>query len=219
MGNVGDINLAIFDYPEKLCLLFSGFLGDVLWRKDADHVEPLRRKDTSGARFSECRLELGVFNCSPVFWGCQNERQVHALSQRQEMLPWTLGTDYDRPIPRRLADEAGIRRGSFGTRKRVSSFNRKYGRPLSADLRQDFARFMEARGDRASSGFREWVSMILRGVDLLVLRKLPSAVRFSCKEWVALPSSSMFFIWANERRKNRCLAALRQANAPDRCRD
>jgi hypothetical protein len=212
-GNVGDINLAIFDYPEKLCLLFSGFLGDVLWDKNADHIEPLRRKDTSGARFSECRLELGVFNCSPVFWGCQNESQVHAISKRREMLPWTLGTDYDRPIPRRLAEEAGIRRDPFGTRKRASSFNRKYGRPLSADLREDFARFMEERGERATSGFLEWVSVMLRGFDFLVLTRLPSAVRFSCREWVALPSPSMFFIWANERRKNRYLANFRPAEA------
>jgi hypothetical protein len=208
MGNVGDINMAIFDYPEKLCLLFSGFLGDRLWGKESHQIEPLRRGGTTGARFGECRLELGVFNCSPAFWGCQKESQVHALSKRREMLPWTLGTDYDRPIPRRLAEEAGIARDSFGTRKRRSSFARRYGLPLSADLREDFARFMEERGDRTVSGFLEGVSLVLRGFDSLVLSKLPRAVRFSCTEWVALPNPSMFFIWANERRKHRYLAGL-----------
>jgi hypothetical protein len=212
-GNVGDINLAIFDYPEKLCLLFSGFIGDVLWDRDIYQTEPLRRKDTSGARFSECRLELGVFNCSPVFWGCHNEGQICALSKRQEMLPWTLGTKYDRPIPRRLAEEAGIARESFGTRKRLSSFARRYGRPLSANLREDFAKFMEHRGDRAVSGFLEGISLVVRGFDSLVLSRLPGAARFSCANWVVLPSPSMFFIWANERRKNRYVASLQQAEA------
>ena len=211
MGNVGDINMAIFDYGRKLCLLFVGFMGDVLWDKNAQQMEPLHRKDTSGARFGECRLELGVFNCSPVFWGCQNEQQIYALSKRQEMLPWTLGTDYDRPIPRRLAEEGGVERGAFGTRKRVSSFNRRYGRPLSVDLREDFAKFMVRRGDRAVSGLLEGASLVLRGVDSLILRKVPGAVRFSCRGWVALPSPSMFFIWANERRKNRYLVSLQQA--------
>jgi hypothetical protein len=210
-GNVGDINMTIFDYPRTLCLLFSGFLGDVVWDKDSQQIEPLRRKDTSGARFSECRLELGVFNCSPAFWGCQNESQVCALSKRREMLPWTLGTDYDRPIPRRLAEEAGIERDSFGIRKRRSSFARQYGRPLSRDLRDDFARFMERRGGRAATGLSEGISLILRGIDSLVLRRLPDAIHFSCKEWVALPSPSLFFIWANERRKGRYLASLRQS--------
>jgi len=220
MGNVGDINLAIFDYPAELCLLFSGFGGDVLWDKDTRQIEPLHRKDTSGARFSECRLELGVFNCSPVFWGCQNESQVCALSKRREMLPWTLGTEYDRPIPRRLAEEAGVKRDSFGTRKRLSSFSRRYGRPLSPDLRKDFVNFMERRGDRAVSGFLEGVSLVLRGLDSLVLTKLPDAIRFSCREWVALPSPSMFFVWANERRKTRYLASLQPADAgsvPSEC--
>jgi hypothetical protein len=211
MGNVGDINLAIFDYPRKLTMLFSGFMGDVLWDKEHHQVEPLRRKDTSGARFSECRLELGVFVCSPVFWGCQHENQIGALSMRQEMLPWTLGTDYDRPIPRRLAEEAGIARVSFGTRKRFSSFNRRYGRPLSADLREDFGRFMQERGHPAMSGFLEAMSLVLRGVDSVVLSKIPAAVRFSCRGWISLPNPSVFFVWANERRKNRYLASLQHA--------
>jgi hypothetical protein len=214
MGDVADINMAIFDYPDKLCLLFSGFLGDGLWGKKGPQAEFLRRTGGgAGARFGECRLELGVFNCSPAYWGCRNESQLHALTRRREMLPWTLGTEYDRPIPRRLAEEAGIARDSFGTRKRVSSFARRYGRPLSADLREDFASFLEDRGDRATSGFLEGVSLVLRGVDSLVLSKLPRAVRFSCREWVALPNPSLFFIWANERRKNRYLASLQHADA------
>jgi hypothetical protein len=212
-GNVGDINMTIFDYRQELCLVFSGFLGDVLWDKESHQIEPLRRTGGAGGRFGECRLELGVFNCSPAYWGCRNESQVHALSKREEMLPWTLGTDYDRPIPRRIAEEAGVPRDSFGTRKRLSSFARRYGRPLSAGLRGDFAKFMERRGDRAVSGFLEGISLVLRGLDSVVLSKLPAAVRFSCAEWIALPSPSTFFVWANERRKDRYLAALQQADA------
>jgi hypothetical protein len=213
MGNVMDANLSIFDFGDKLCLLFFGFMGDVLWDKKIQQLEPLHRKDTSGVEFSECRLELGVFNCSPVFWGCQNESELHALSNRQEMLPWTLGTDYDRPIPRRLAEEAGVARGSFGIRKRFSAFSRRYGRPLSKDLREDFAEFVERRGGRVLSGLLEVVSLVLRGVDSVILRKLPGVVRFSCRDWLALPDPSVFFVWANERRKCRYLVSLQQADA------
>jgi hypothetical protein len=214
MGNVGDINLALFNYPSKLCLLFTGFIGDVVWDKEEAHqIEFLKRKDTSGARFSECRLELGVFNCSPAFWGCQKADQICALSKRSEMRPWTLGTDYDRPIPRRLAEEAGITRDLFGNKKRLSSFSRRYGRPLSVDLRQDFAVFMKQRGERAVGGALEGASLMLRGLDSYVLSRMPESIRFSCRDWIALPSASIFFVWANERLRRRYLAGLSNWNS------
>lgn len=36
------------------------------------------------------------------------------------MAPWTLNTDYDRPISRRILDEAGVLRKDFGQIKRGS---------------------------------------------------------------------------------------------------
>src|SRR2546427_8786426 len=33
--------------------------------------------------------------------------------------PWRLGSDYDRPIPRRILEEAGIPRRLFGNRKKA----------------------------------------------------------------------------------------------------
>jgi hypothetical protein len=33
------------------------------------------------------------------------------------MKPWRLGIEYDRPIPRRIAEEAGVRRDAFGIQK------------------------------------------------------------------------------------------------------
>ncbi|MDE5832358.1 MAG: hypothetical protein K2H64_05150 [Desulfovibrio sp.] len=37
------------------------------------------------------------------------------------MLPWTLGNAYDRPVPRRLAEEAGVPRELFGMRKAANN--------------------------------------------------------------------------------------------------
>lgn len=209
IGNVGDINLAIFNYPKPLCLLFTGFFGDILWAKDTIQPEPLHRKDTSGARFSESRLELGVFNCSPAFWGCQKEFQILRLSHLPEMHPWTLDNDYDRPIPRRLLEEAGVKRGTFANKKRLASFNRRYGRPLSVDLREDFSVFLAQHGSHPGSSLSEAVALGLAGIDWLFLRKLPASLRFSCKDWIALPPPSLFFLWANERRKQRYLQGVK----------
>lgn len=208
VGNVGDINLSLFDHPEPVSLLFTGFMGDVLWDRHTVQPEFLHRKDTSGARFGEARLELGVLLCSPVFWGCQQESRILALAHLPEMRPWTLNTVYDRPVPRRLLEEAGVPRTSFGIRKRAASYNRRYGQPMTAALREDFARFLHARGMRPGSRFGETVAYILDAVDYYLLRRLPAPVRFSCKNWAALPSPSVFFLWANARRKQRYLRGL-----------
>ncbi len=37
------------------------------------------------------------------------------------MKHWSIGTDYDRPIPRRIAEDAGVPRQSFGQEKRATT--------------------------------------------------------------------------------------------------
>jgi hypothetical protein len=191
--------------------LFTGFNGDVLWDRNRRPSEPLRRSDTSGARFCECRLELGIFNCAPAFWGCQKEDQIRALARRPEMLPWHLGNDYDRPIPRRFLEEAGVRRGSFAIKKQAASFYRRCGRPLSVSLRQDFADFMKRHGGRATPGLVEVTARALGVFDALVLSRFRPPLRSGCRDWIKLPAPSMFFIWANERRKAHYYSGLRGA--------
>jgi hypothetical protein len=163
-------------------------------------------------RISFSPVSAYVFNCAPAYWGSEKADQIRALGRRPEMLPWTLGSDYDRPIPRRFAEEAGLRRGSFANKKMAASFNRKYGRPLSVSLRQDFADFMRRHGGRAAPGFVEGTALALRALDALVLRRLRPRLRMECKSWIKLPAPSMFFIWANERRTAHYLSGLRQAD-------
>jgi hypothetical protein len=203
-GNVGDINLSLFDYPEPVCLLFAGFMGDVLWGKNTVQPEHLHRTGgASGARFGEARLEHGVLLCSPVFWGCAKEAQILALSRMPEMKPWIVGGDYDRPIPRRLLEEAGVKRGTFARGKRFASFNRRYGRPISAELQEDFCEFMARRGGRPGSALSVAAAYIADGIDHYLLHKLPSDVGSSCHKWVRIPSRTDFFLWANDRLKRR----------------
>jgi len=39
----------------------------------------------------------------------------------EEMMPYTLNNDYDRPIPRRIAEESGVPRELFGQEKKAAS--------------------------------------------------------------------------------------------------
>ena len=68
------------------------------------------------------------------------------------MRPWSVGGGYDRPIPRRIAEEAGVPRQHFGQRK-MGGTRRPFG--LMAASREDFQKFRDqlvSAGHRLPSG-------------------------------------------------------------------
>ena len=63
------------------------------------------------------------------------------------MRPWTLGRAYyDRPIPRRIAEEAGVPREGFGQRKLGAGMG---SRELSEESERDFQDFLRSEVPRA----------------------------------------------------------------------
>jgi hypothetical protein len=101
-------------------LLVSGFYGDSIWNPEWSKLGPdIVRKDASGLGFCEYRLHAGFANCAPAFWAAREVADVVAISRSQEMEAWTLGRGYDRPVPRRMAEEAGAPRDVFGNAKRA----------------------------------------------------------------------------------------------------
>jgi len=70
-------------------------------------VRAWARRAGGGSRFVEFRLAAGVLFCSMAYWGIQRAGEIVKISKSQQMAPWTLGTDYDRPIATRIAETAG----------------------------------------------------------------------------------------------------------------
>ena len=100
--------------------LVTGFYGDSIWNPDWSKLGPdVVRKDASGLGFCEYRLHAGFVNCAPAFWAARQVSEVVGISRSEEMSPWKLGSGYERPIPRRIAEEAGVPRDAFGTTKRA----------------------------------------------------------------------------------------------------
>lgn len=62
------------------------------------------------------------------------------------MRPWALGNDYDRPIPRRMLEEIGVSRTSFGrTKKAITQplwFNEPLDRLMAPRSYSSFAAFV-----------------------------------------------------------------------------
>lgn len=97
----------------------SGFGGDAIWTRDfAARQAPHFPVSIGGYSQNEFYLRAPAIDFALPMIGARRSQRIGAISRSAAMQPWTLGTDYDRPIPRRILEEAGVPRGSFATAKR-----------------------------------------------------------------------------------------------------
>ncbi len=102
-------------------LLLTGYMGDTMW----DRITPgttteLRWSLPAGQNYCEMRLAAGFTQIPVPFIGAMEHPKINAISHHEEMAPWTLYSTYDRPICRRIAEEAGVPRDLFGQAKKVT---------------------------------------------------------------------------------------------------
>jgi hypothetical protein len=99
-------------------LFFTGYLGDTVWGLNRANVnEELRMRYPGGSSFGEFRLRVGFIHFPLPAIGYIQHPSIYRISSSPEMAPWTLGNDYDRPIPRCLLEKRGIARNLFGNHK------------------------------------------------------------------------------------------------------
>jgi hypothetical protein len=152
-GGVGgdDVVFASAEPVLANTLVFTGFHGDKVWDRHNHRVSrDIVRGDPSGAGLTEFRLRVGFINAALPFFGCTRHPEIHAVSNSTEMAPWSIGDKYDRPVPRRLVETAGVPRGAFGTQKKAVArpYLRTDGRGtvegcLSAHSQQAFRAFLQ----------------------------------------------------------------------------
>jgi hypothetical protein len=129
----------LFESKAGPAVLFTGYHGDKVWDRNLKQryqSDEIKRGDMSGKGLSEIRLKAGFVNAALPFLGARKVSQIVAISNSAEMSPWSVGGDYDRPVPRRICEDAGIPRGAFGQRKHKVTTHKP--RPLDRELRRDF---------------------------------------------------------------------------------
>ena len=142
-------------YLEATCqgaVVFTGFQGDYAWDVNVERKylnEDLLGNDTSGLAFSEIRLKSGFINVAVPYMFAERVADLVAIGESPDMRAYRLHTGYDRPIPRRLAEEAGVPRGAFGARKKAVV--QAYDYPVNRRLRTAFFRFV-----RTETGHAPW---------------------------------------------------------------
>ena len=103
-------------------VLLTGFHGDKAWDKNTPYTGTnIMRGDPSGGGLSEYRLIAGCLHCPVPFWGARQAADMKRINHLEEMAPWDIGGDYNRPICRRIVEGAGVPREAFGMEKSWAS--------------------------------------------------------------------------------------------------
>jgi hypothetical protein len=132
---------------EKTCqaaVVFTGYHGDKMWDSGLEEKylnDQIMRGDISGLRLAEVRLKSGFIHVAVPFIYARSVASISRISESPEMDPWRLRNSYDRPIPRRIAEGAGVDRQLFGIRKKMVSTAQAL--PSNAQLRKRFFEFLE----------------------------------------------------------------------------
>ncbi|ADE15275.1 conserved hypothetical protein [Nitrosococcus halophilus Nc 4] len=123
-GNGGDdVVYAPLSTTLEKRLFIKGDFGDGLWNVTTKNVDNHRygRSTTGGlgGSMSEFRLRVGFLNLPIPLLTMYRRPELNKISLSNEMSKFRLGGWYDRPIPRRMAEEAGVPRQAFGTIKKA----------------------------------------------------------------------------------------------------
>ena len=106
-------------------VLVSGHFGDTIWGKKkssaCDNLCQPWLKHNSGLSQIEFRLRVGYLAFTPTFIGARHNQKIHSIAISDEMRSWSIPGDYDRPIPRRIAEESGLSRNSFGMQQKAGA--------------------------------------------------------------------------------------------------
>ena len=99
----------------------TGRHGEHFWNMDPvrslpGYQEPTQRK-TLVQNTLEFRLDRGYIDLHLPYTGGVYAPQLLKIGRSAEMRPYRVGGDYDRPIPRRIVESAGIPRHEFGRHK------------------------------------------------------------------------------------------------------
>ncbi len=116
-----DVTYLPFENDLPGTVLVTGTWGDSIWAREPGVSSGLPLSILFGKSLTEFRLRVGFAHFPMPFVGGRFAEPARRLSVSEEMLPYSVGGGYDRPIPRRIAEEAGAARGSFGVQKSATA--------------------------------------------------------------------------------------------------
>jgi hypothetical protein len=200
----------------QAAVVFTGYHGDKMWDAQLEEHylnDQIMRGDISGLRLAEIRLKSGFIHAAVPFIFARSVASISKISESPEMDPWRLRNAYDRPIPRRISETAGVGRQLFGVRKKMVSTSHAY--PRNAQLRKRFFEHLET--DYRLKPARVHASMALDRASHAFLRALshlgPIRRSQAARDWThdrlralerkpilrtGLELQSLLFLWSTD---------------------
>ena len=139
-------------------VLLTGIRGEIWYTENSiNSIDAARMSciddqvqswDLGGHGFSEARLHAGYIHAAAPYIGIRCRQDIFDIGNSEEMRPWSIGGTYDRPIARRIGEEAGVPREAFGRTKLASVVEilPPY-LPHGKQLRQEFFAFLRKELD------------------------------------------------------------------------
>jgi len=126
-------------------VVFMGYSGENMWDINMEEKYQTNELKTgspiSGLNLTEIRLVTGFFNAAIPYIYARGRIDVLKISRSKEMHKWKLNNVYDRPIPRRIVESAGISRSMCGMQKR--HITTTYMWPFNMDNRSKFLSYLK----------------------------------------------------------------------------
>jgi hypothetical protein len=157
--NCLDMNLhEVTKHTGNGAVLLTGVRGEIWYTENSiNSIDASRRSyindqiqswDLVGHGFSEARLHAGYIHAAAPYIGVRRRQDIFDIGNSEEMRSWSIGGAYDRPIPRRIGEEAGVPREAFGQTKLASVVEilPPY-LPHGERLRQEFFAFLRKEFD------------------------------------------------------------------------
>ena len=118
-----DVNYLAFEAQFPRSVVFSGCHGDTMWERQKVPTDVIKRGDLDGGSLGEYRRRIDFIHLPLPYIGVLRHRDIVAISNAPEMAAYSLGGDYDRPIARRIVEEAGVPREAFGQAKKATTLS------------------------------------------------------------------------------------------------
>lgn len=130
------------EQSNTISIVFTGCNGDHIWSTNPPFLSNnMIHRDVSGLPLAEIRLKSGFFNIPIPYILAGSLIDIVNISNSSDMDPWRLNNSYDRPIPRRIAEEAGVQRRNFGMKKLFIAD--RYYLPINKKLRKEFLLYLK----------------------------------------------------------------------------
>jgi hypothetical protein len=154
-AGAGDVILAALEERLQQRLMVTGFYGDSAWERiDNAGGDDMAMSAPASGGMANFRMRVGFLHLPGPSIGYIEHRSIQEICNSREMRPWSLErTRYDRPIPRRIVEEAGIPRCAFGQTKKAAAMPHLYSDPYTLPD-PDLVSIMSPASYR---DFQEWI--------------------------------------------------------------